>query len=337
MYDPLLNARWLFATATAGGQPQKILGDSAAAALATYKGVITPAFFDIIPLRWGWGAAQIEFGRSVLARSPSRSLADGQLRGIALAWAVRGAWDSALVAADQYATESPTAVAELFRYRLAVIGAWVGALSPAEASQRRAGLEPVLSDLGEGTRLETAWLDGVLAATQGSKPGIETARRKIRSGPAPMSGWLDASLHALLLGLDGAPDAAVKAMAAAEADRDVAHPFNFPGSRQSYLTAVNRMVLSRGLAAAGDTVTALRNLRWVEAFPSGIELEQARVVMTGLVNLERAQLEAASGQVELARAHYRQFLRRYDMPVPAHQHLVDDAKAALARLEEVQE
>lgn len=334
-FNSLLNDRWLFATARAGGRPQEVLGDSAAASLVGYKGGISLGVFDIIPLRWGWGAAQIEFGRSVLARSPSRSLANGQLRGIALAWATRGAWDSALVAADEYAKESPTADAEMFRFRLAVIGAWVGALSPAEAARRRVGLEAVLPDLSDGLRAETAWLDGVLAATEGNRSGIEAARRRIRTGPVPMSGWLDASLHAIALELDGASDAAVRTMAAVEADRDVAHPFNFPGSRQSYLTAVNRMVLSRGLAAGGDTVAALRNLRWTEAFPSGAELEQARVVMTGLVDLERARLEAAIGQEELARAHYRQFLRRYDMPVPAHQHLVDEARAALGQLEAI--
>lgn len=151
-------------------------------------------------------------------------------------------------------------------------------------------------------------------------------------GRAPMSAWLDASLHAMMLDLNGERAAALQTMAAAEADRGVARPFNFPDSRQPLLTAVNRMALSRWLALAGDTVAALRQLRWAEAFPPGFGLEQARVVVTGWVDLERARLEAATGQEELALAHYRQFLRRYDMPNAAHQHLVDEARTAVARL-----
>jgi hypothetical protein len=35
---------------------------------------------------------------------------------------------------------------------------------------------------------------------------------------------------------------------------------------------------------------------------------------------------------QLARAHYEQFLRRYDMPTAMHRHLVEEARGALARL-----
>ena len=43
------------------------------------------------------------------------------------------------------------------------------------------------------------------------------------------------------------------------------------------------------------------------------------------------------GRVELARDYYEQFLRRYDMPVEAHRHLVEEASAALARLSGLRE
>jgi hypothetical protein len=47
---------------------------------------------------------------------------------------------------------------------------------------------------------------------------------------------------------------------------------------------------------------------------------------------ELARIEEAQGRTEQARDHYQQFLRRYDMAPPAHQHLVDEANAALRRL-----
>ncbi len=334
-FDQMLNARWLNALARASGQQQGPLADSNAAVLVAYRGPIPTAIFDILPLRYGWPNAQIEFGRKVRAMSPTPPLADGQARGIALAWATRGAWDSALATADEYAATSPGPIAYSFRYRLAVIATWVGALPPTEAVQRRSALRSLLSDLSEGSRSEVAWLDGVLAAVQGDAQGLEAARRRVRTGAAPTAGWLDRSLAALALEMAGAHAAAVKSMASLEADRGLEHPYAFAASRQPYLTAVNRMVLSRGLAASGDTVGALRQLRWAEATPPGSALEQARVVMTGLVDLERARLEAANGQAELAQIHYRQFLRRYDMPVPAHRHLVDEAQATLNQLEAI--
>ena len=56
-------------------------------------------------------------------------------------------------------------------------------------------------------------------------------------------------------------------------------------------------------------------------------------MLAGLAYLERARLLEALGQRELALAAYEQFLRRYDMPLPAHRHLVEGARAAVARLE----
>jgi len=55
-------------------------------------------------------------------------------------------------------------------------------------------------------------------------------------------------------------------------------------------------------------------------------------VLSGLVYLERARIEEARGQGDLARSHYEQFLRSYDLPVAAHRHLVEEARAALRRL-----
>lgn len=335
--DLLLAFRWFYATLKAGGRPQPELSDSFATVLVGYHGGIPITMFDAGPLRFGLTEAQIEFGERVLRNSPSRVVADGQLRGIALAWAARGAWDSALVTTDRYAAGTSLAEADLFRYRLAVIGAWLGGIPPAEAQRRRTPLAQSVKDLPQDAAGEFAWLDGVLSATQGDVKAIERARLRLRDMPEPMGGWLDRSLNGLILALEGDGSASVAELARVEGERIDVHPFDRSNFLQPYLTAVNRMSLSRGLAAEGDTVEALRQLRWIEAYLQSSALLQPFTVMPGLVDLERARLEAASGQRELAKAHYWQFLRRYDRPTPAHQHLVDDARAALARLESVQE
>ena len=45
-----------------------------------------------------------------------------------------------------------------------------------------------------------------------------------------------------------------------------------------------------------------------------------------------ARIADAQGDTRSARDHYEQFLRRYDTPMPAQRHLVDEAHTALARL-----
>jgi hypothetical protein len=94
---------------------------------------------------------------------------------------------------------------------------------------------------------------------------------------------------------------------------------------------VSRLAASEWLLASGDTATSARLLTWVEADigrPSGV----GTYLLEGLAELARARIEDAQGHPALARTHYRQFLTRYDMPVPAHRHLVEEANGALARL-----
>jgi len=102
-----------------------------------------------------------------------------------------------------------------------------------------------------------------------------------------------------------------------------------------FLTGINRLALSRWLLSAGDTSGAARVLTWHEA------VLVAPVEQTNLANgllaspayLERARIEEARGRRDAAAAYYRQFLRRYDMPVAAHRHLVSQARAAVTRVE----
>jgi hypothetical protein len=51
-----------------------------------------------------------------------------------------------------------------------------------------------------------------------------------------------------------------------------------------------------------------------------------------LAELLQGRIEDGQGDTAAARHHYEDFLLRYDRPVQAHRHLVDEALAALARL-----
>jgi hypothetical protein len=93
---------------------------------------------------------------------------------------------------------------------------------------------------------------------------------------------------------------------------------------------IHRLAAAEWLLASGDTTQAARLLTWIDG-DFAVALD-ATGPIRALVELERGRIDEARGRVQLARAHYRQFLIRYDMPVPAHRHLVEEARAAIGRL-----
>src|SRR6185369_7521087 len=82
---------------------------------------------------------------------------------LALSWAGRGAWDSALVAMDELVRSGVDSSASLRAYGIAVVGAWLGAVDAGAAERRRGKAMSQLSSPSE--RSELAWLDGLAAAT----------------------------------------------------------------------------------------------------------------------------------------------------------------------------
>ena len=88
-----------------------------------------------------------------------------------------------------------------------------------------------------------------------------------------------------------------------------------------------------GFGPKGNVAEAARLLTFHEAilWPAPQTL-QANDMLAGLVYLERARAEEALGHREVAREYYDQFLRRYDLPVAAHRHHVEDAPLAVVRL-----
>jgi hypothetical protein len=265
-------------------------------------------------------------------------------KGLALAWAGRGNWDSALTAIDSYAERARTDLsgltpedignsgaspdlAMLDRYRIAVVGAWLGALDPAQASARReaaAGAVPRMADLRREAELR--WLDGILAAAREDVVAVREARRRLSSGDTTWISPYDRSLAAVVLALNGRRREAADSMAALS--WDAWNVFSSP-----YFTGINRLAAARWLAAEGDLEQAARLLPWHQSSIVSAVFANSYAVLDGVSYLEMARVETARGDRELAREYYRRFLKRYDAPSVRMRHLVAEARAELARLE----
>jgi hypothetical protein len=97
--------------------------------------------------------------------------------------------------------------------------------------------------------------------------------------------------------------------------------------------AVSRLAAARWLAAEGDTTEATRLLMWFEAEWALDGYRPARRVLSPLATLERARIAAAQGRSDQARREFTTFVRRYDVPMQAQRHLVDDARLRIGNRE----
>ncbi|MDQ3138760.1 MAG: hypothetical protein M3Q93_14370, partial [Gemmatimonadota bacterium] len=319
--DQMLQFRLLDRLQRADSTGARVLEDSVARDLARNRRGLhhNPGWF-------GFPASDVRLYRRMARLG---FLPEGAALQTAYAWAARGAWDSALVSLDHYVEGAGAAdtLAPLSQYRLAALGAWVGALPAAEASARREAAHRAFAGLGAFERAELALVDGIVAVSRRDRPALAAARRAAQASGDSIRGVLDQTLAAFDRFLAGDSRQAGKALATLEwRQAEDYYPHNY----SRILTPIARLAASEWLLASGDTATSTRLLTWVEADggPGG----WGKFLLKGLVELQRARIEDARGHPALARAHYRQFLRRYDMPMPTNRHLVDEARQALARL-----
>jgi TolB-like protein len=275
----------------------------------------------------GFPRAQIALSRAVVRLAPESEQAAWHRRIIALSWTSRGAWDSALaqVAASFARHRDPST--RLDGYRLAALGAWVGALPVGEAQARRP-TGRVVEELTASDRAELAWSDGMVAVAERNRRALAEARAALQRSGDTTRAVLDRSLGAFELWLSSEGRRAADSLAALEWRRaetgyagEGEHIFSVP---------VNRIAAADWLLTSGDTVQAERLLHWNEAYLS----TDPAIVFVGLVALQRAQIAQARGLGDEALRHYRDFLTRYDLPTPRHRHLVEEATAAVRRLSE---
>ena len=273
----------------------------------------------------------LEINRRAVATVASTESAIPHRRAFAMAWAGRGAWDSALTAMDELLDRSAEDRLTLDGYGLAAVGTWIGAVDPKTASRWKARTAAVAVQQSTRWRAESAWLDGLFAAAQGDRASLSVARAALGRLKDSSVRLLDRSLAAFELEMTGARGRAARDLAALEWQRPDLSENGYDD--HPWLLGVNRLAASRWLLAEGDTTQAARLLAWTDAFALSPGYLRAHSALASVTYLERARISDARGQANVARQYYEEFLRRYDMPAPRHRHLVNEAKLALARPE----
>lgn len=283
-------------------------------------------------------AKQLAFNAALLDRQTTSELAAAAWLGNALSWIMRGAWDSALTAADRYAgfaTEGGEGARRA--YGIAVAGVVLGILPPDEAARRRpAGisLEDEASspeDEVSPAAAELAWLDGMLAYARDDRAGIDRSLTLLRDSPATDAPVLRESLAAFAV--DAAGDRERAARMLAERERATADEWLFVRLRSSVplLIPLNRLLAGRWLRSLDRGAEAAALLTWTDAL-GGPDDEAWNRALGVTALLERAQVTEAAGRLDEARELYARFVRLFDRPDPGLQARLDSARAGLARL-----
>jgi hypothetical protein len=215
---------------------------------------------------------------------------------------------------------------------MAVLGALLGATAPELADERRPRVIAYVGGLtDEGFRqfslARLGWLDGVLGYARGDRRAIQTALDAMSRNEWSQADLAGRSLAALERGLAGDRKRAGRELAGLE-EYCVLHE---ECSSLIPDIAIQRFVAAQWLGETGEAEQARRLLRWQDApwLDWPWTLGNA---LGGPTYLARARLEDARGDTVHAREYYRQFLQRYDQPVPSQAHLVEEARGALARL-----
>jgi tetratricopeptide (TPR) repeat protein len=284
---------------------------------------------------WGYNEAEIAVRERALRLKPPPDIAAINWFNLALAWVARGSWDSALVAARHYVDLSPKPAAPVLGYQLAALGYWAGALNSSEVPRWRERATASNRELSGEDRAEIAWLDGLVATTRQDRRALLAARTELANSHSPSTPILARSLAAFDLDLGGRRRQAIDTLVALEWEEADKSWFMDGGCNHPFLPGVDRLIAARWLAAAGDLAEAAHLLKWNEAiFPRPYcDLTDAiERAISPLASLQQARLDEERGRTETARAYYEEFLMQYDLPVASHRHLVEEARAALARI-----
>ncbi|HSD33729.1 MAG TPA: protein kinase [Gemmatimonadales bacterium] len=281
----------------------------------------------------GFPRAQIELNQRVLRAGVAPPVEVTVRRCTAIAWTGRGAWDSAAVEFDRRAAIAPAqrgATPALEAYQAMIVAVWLGALDSTHAvRQREAARNAVARFPGVVSVRSLRILDGLLAATEGDRPGLERALKMLATDTSSGARVHRRMLGAYALAVSNRYREAADSMLAFVAEQAELGPLGggIVNNDYRWLDGLNRLAASRWLLAAGDTVGALDPIRNVAAFDG-----PQHVMFDGPAYFQLALIWEALGNTHEARRTYAEFLRRYDLPTPAHRRLVLEATRALTRL-----
>ena len=278
----------------------------------------------------GYPGRQLTLDRLLLSNPPSDPDARNRVsQAVAFAWAVRGVWDSAVFAAEKPGAFSPR-VAPLEVYRYAITGAWLGGSVKEAVARRAAAARSVAENVDDPgakrARGRLIWLDALLAIMQRDTVALATQRKALRAalGDKGAADGRDRTLAAFQLLLRDKTRAAADSLAAIDlgaAEFDVT-------AHEELARSVGHLTGAQLLLQLGDTVRALKLLTWPEADRA----EPIPFFFVPIADLWQARVADAQHRKADAIYYYRQFLQRYDVPTPANQQIIDEARHALARL-----
>jgi hypothetical protein len=323
--------RGLYGLTASGGTFTEAETERRAQFVSRYHGPVSPSDLALGLLEFGFPRAQVMLDARILALGPRRELEAAMWAGLGFSYAARGGWDSALAAMDHWVRLTQDSKAALTAFGLAVTGARLASVNPRLAAMVRP--RPAAGRPGPQAeeRAELAWLDGVLAHARGDAQEIDRARREIRASSSAYIDLLDGSLAAFHTDLAGRREDAARALAKLEwgsAERFSHHDY---GRHHPFFNAVNRLSAGPWLLAAGDTAEAARLLTWHEAVFWNVHgfLQTVNETVEAVALYQRAQIETALGQTSAAGTHFREFVRRYDMPRGEWIGRVEGTRAAL--------
>lgn len=265
--------------------------------LSAYRGPIEPELISSSLMQDGFVTAQVRVSRGILGRGEaSPPMRRAQRFVLTHALAGLGAWDSALVAADEYGAVASRAVDRILPYRIAVVGTWAGGLDATEAEARRPRTD-ALSGRDPELAAEIAWLDGVLAFAENDRDALGRAREALREGDGHWREPLVRSLDGFDMALGGDWGQAGRVLAkAARESADGELQFGY-GEAHPFLDGVQRLEAARLLLESGDTVSARPLLTWYEVVLPGelYRLALANQVLAAPAFALRADIARAVG------------------------------------------
>jgi serine/threonine protein kinase len=244
------------------------------------------------------------------------------------AWAMRGAWDSALVSFDRLYGERQNVSIAGARFAAGVMAYWTGALDRDAAATRRQDLAQHGGPEGNvAANRWLAFLDGVFAHAEQRASGIEAARAALRTLEGDESAaWLERALTAFQLDLSGNGTEAADSLLAIERQRGRGIRFDYfpvPFIR----LAAGRLKADQGDAAAADSL-----LSYYESGVASVTTQLVLKQTAALAAFERGRAWDRAGFKDRAARYYREFIRMYDTPPARHRPYVEEAASALARL-----
>ena len=335
--DQLRLYRFLQGLAATGDEPDPAATDALARQLVDYEGPLDLSRLGGEVLAYGFPRGETALEERTLALPVPAAARRGALRSIAHALAARGAWDSALVAMDEYVAAASGSEPLLVAWRLATIGQWLGAL-PADAGAAWRESLARGPELDPSSRAELAWLDGVAATRRGDTQALAEAGSRLATwiATAPdgrdtvAAAHLSRSLEALSLGVAGRTTEAADALRELERDRAQRFWFRREGNAHPYLTAVNRLSAADWLLDAGRAGDAEPLLRWYESvqFPAW-RAARADGTLRASIHLRRARAADALGREAEAREQRARALEALDLASGRLRAAADSARAAL--------